>query len=82
MISTVTYTTTYTTTGSFVKSPQPSMIATFDRRTTATVILPVTIVAEDLGWWVGGYQCFVAYKAINATSGSVLAEAWVRVESR
>ena len=79
---TTTYTTTYTTTASFMKSPQPTTIATFMTRTATTVIVPVTLTAEDLEWWIGGPECFIVYKAVNATSGSVIAEAWVRVEAQ
>ena len=82
MTATTTYTTTYTTMASFVKSPQPTPIATFSKRTTAMVIVPAAITAESLDWWAGGPQCFIVYKAVNATSGSVLAETWVKVESR
>jgi len=76
------YETTYTTTASFVKTIQPTTIATFTTRTATTVIVPVTLTAEDLEWWIGGPECFIVYKAVNATSGSVLAEAWVRVEAQ
>jgi len=79
---TTTYTTTYTTTTSFMKFPQPTTIATFMTRTATTVIVPVTLTAEDLEWWIGGPECFIAYKAVNATSGSVIAEAWVRVKAQ
>jgi len=79
---TTTYTTTYTTITSFMKTIQPTTIATFTTRTATTVIVPVTLTAEDLEWWIGGPECFIVYKAVNATSGSVLAEAWVRVEAQ
>jgi hypothetical protein len=76
------YKTNYTTTASFVKFPQPTAIATFTTRTATTVITPITLTAEDLEWWIGGPECFIVYKAVNATSGSVLAEAWVRVKAQ
>jgi len=72
----------YTTTASFMKPPQSSAIATFTTRTATTVITPITLTAEDLEWWIGGPECFIVYKAVNATSGSVLAEAWVRVKAQ
>jgi hypothetical protein len=79
---TTSYATTYTTTASFMKAIQPTTIMTFTTRTMATVIVPVTLTAENLEWWVGGPECFIVYKAINATSGSVLAEAWVKVKAQ
>jgi hypothetical protein len=79
---TTSYATTYTTTASFMKTIQPITIMTFTTRTMATVIVPVTLTAENLGWWIGGPECFIVYKAVNATSGSVLAEAWVRVKAQ
>jgi len=77
-----TYTTTYSTTASFVKTIQPTIIATFTTRTATTVIVPMALTAENLEWWVSGPECFIVYKAINATSGSVLAEAWVKVKAQ
>jgi len=79
---TTSYATTYTTTASFMKTIQPITIMTFTTRTMATVIVPVTLMAENLGWWIGGPECFIVYKAVNATSRSVLAEAWVRVKAQ
>lgn len=79
---TTSYATTYTTTASFMKTIQPITIMTFTTRTMATVIVPVTLTAENLEWWIGGPECFIVYKAVNATSGSVLAEAWVRVKAQ
>jgi len=79
---TTTYTTTYTTTASFMKTIQPTTIATFMTRTATTVIVPMILTAEDLEWWIGGPECFIVYKAVNATSGSVLAEAWVKVKAQ
>jgi hypothetical protein len=35
----------------------------------------MTLTAENFDWWIDGPECFIVYKAINATSGSVLAEA-------
>lgn len=79
---TTSYATTYPTTASFVRAPQPTAIATFTRRAATTVIVPVTLTAENLEWWIGGPECFIVYKAVNATSGSVLAEAWVKVKAQ
>jgi len=79
---TTSYATTYTTTASFMKTIQPITIMTFTTRTMATVIVPVTLTAENLEWWIGGPECFIVYKAVNATSGSVLAEAWIKVKAQ
>jgi hypothetical protein len=79
---TTSYATTYTTTASFMKTIQPTTIMTFTTRTMTTVIVPVTLTAENLGWWIGGPECFIVYKAVNATSGSVLAEAWIKVKAQ
>jgi hypothetical protein len=65
-----------------VKTIQPIIIATFTTRAATTVIVPMALTAENLEWWVGGPECFIVYKAINATSGSVLAEAWVKVKAQ
>jgi hypothetical protein len=54
----------------------------FNTKTRTTAEAIITITARDPGYWDPSASCLIVYKAVNATSGSVLAEAWVKVEAQ
>ena len=72
---------TITTSEEWIRTPGP-ITMTFNTRTRATVITPITISAQQPSFWNTGSECFIWFKVLNATSGSRLAEAGVRANAR
>ncbi|MEM1655814.1 MAG: hypothetical protein QXY27_05805 [Nitrososphaerota archaeon] len=71
---------TITTSEEWIRTPGP-ITMTFNARTRATVITPITISAQQPSFWNTGSECFIWFKVLNATSGSRLAEAGVRANA-
>ena len=77
----VVYTTeTLNRTDYWVEAPRPITL-TFTTRTRTTITTPVTIRARTLDYWDESAECFIWFRVLNATSGSRLAEAGLRVEA-
>ena len=77
----VAYTTeTLNRTDYWVEAPRPITL-TFATRTRTTITTPVTIRARTLDYWDENAECFIWFRVLNATSGSRLAEAGLRVEA-
>ena len=64
----------------FVERPSPDTI-TFTTKTKTTITIPITIHARTLDYWDENAECFIWFRVLNATSGSRLAEAGLRVEA-
>lgn len=72
------YTTeTVTRTNEWVRTPSP-LSTNLNTRIKTTMTTSITISAQALDYW-GDAGCFIWFKVLNATSGSKLAEAGVRV---
>jgi len=69
---------TSTRINNFVAQPEPITI-TLTTRTRATITKTVTLDAISLDYWDESAGCYVWFRVLNATSGSRLAEAGVRV---
>ena len=77
----VVYTTeTLNRTDRWVEAPRPITL-TFTTRTRTTITTPITIRARTLDYWDENAECFIWFRVLNATSGSRLAEAGLRVEA-
>jgi len=64
----------------WVSAPRPITL-TFTTKTRATITTPITIRARALDYWDESAECFIWFRVLNATSGSRLAEAGLRVEA-
>jgi hypothetical protein len=75
----VSYTTeTMTRVNDFVAQPAP-ITFTFTTRTTATITRTMILGARSLDYWDPSASCYVWFRVMNATGGSRLAEAGVKV---
>ena len=75
----VSYTTeTMTRVNDFIAQPEP-ITFTFTTRTTATITRTMILSARSLDYWDPSVSCYVWFRVINATGGSRLAEAGVKV---
>jgi hypothetical protein len=73
------YTTeTLTRINDFIAQPEPITL-TFTTRTTATITKTMTLGARSLDYWDPSASCYVWFRVMNATGGSRLAEAGVKV---
>ncbi|MCD6312219.1 MAG: hypothetical protein J7L79_00200 [Thaumarchaeota archaeon] len=80
--STTTYTSTQTLEENFVSVDPSEVQANFSTRITATKTFTVTVSALDIGYWVTDASCFIWFKALNATSGDILAESGMKLEAQ
>ena len=75
----VSYTTeTLTRVDDFIMQPEPITL-TFTTRTTATITKTMILGAKSLDYWDPSASCYVWFRVMNATGGSRLAEAGVKV---
>lgn len=74
-------TATMTVEQEFIESPS-QMAFTFTTRTTKMINTTITLTAKDIEPWIGGSSCYIWFKVLNATSGSRLAEAGMRIIAR
>jgi len=75
----VSYTTeTMTSVNDFVAQPAPITL-TFTTRTAATITRTMILGARSLDYWDPSASCYVWFRVMNATGGSRLAEAGVKV---
>jgi len=77
-VSAVYTTETLTRTDEWIEPLEPITL-TFTTKTRTTITTPVTVNARTLDYWNEEARCFIWFKVLNATSGSRLAEAGVRV---
>lgn len=71
---------TMTRSEEWVTAPEPITLI-FSTKTKTTVTVPVTISARTPDFWDSAAGCFIWFKVLNATSGSRLAEAGLRVNA-
>ncbi|MCD6312856.1 MAG: hypothetical protein J7L79_03485, partial [Thaumarchaeota archaeon] len=71
-------TATMTVEQEFIEKPSP-MTFTFTTRTTKTINTTITLTAKNVEPWIGGSQCYIWFRILNATGGSRLAEAGLQV---
>jgi hypothetical protein len=75
----VSYTTeNVTRVNDFIAQPEPITL-TFTTRTTATITRTMILNAKSLDYWDPSASCYVWFRVMNATGGSRLAEAGVKV---
>jgi len=71
-------TATMTVEQEFIEKPSP-LTFTFTTRTIKTINTTVTLTARNIEPWIGGSQCYIWFRILNATGGSRLAEAGLQV---
>jgi hypothetical protein len=62
----------------FVAQPAPITL-TFTTRTAATITRTIILNARSLDYWDPSASCYIWFRVMNATGGSRLAEAGVKV---
>ena len=84
VISAFTTTTTYTQVleENFVLVEPSEIQANFSTRMKTTKTMTATISALDVEYWITNANCYIWFKALNATSGDVLAESGMKLEAQ